>query len=154
MFLYCFPLCSDSKNSFHYNNKIILPTKSNRIFQNERKQFLCMLLTNISIQGFEEMIHSRTKLIFILLPGIKEYVKQHSRNDDSCRLMQRAIEVSFFKQTSQCLLFWCCLVSRMRFFMLHLCFELRTFRMKRKNSETYLLLLQPFQCSNFSFPSQ
>jgi len=39
------------------------------------------------------MINSRSKLIFILLPGIKEYLKQHAKNDSSCELIQRALKV-------------------------------------------------------------
>jgi len=46
------------------------------------------------MQGFEEMIKRDSKLIFVLLPGIKEYIKQHSSNDKSFRLVQAAIKVS------------------------------------------------------------
>ena len=51
-------------------------------------------------QGFDEMINCRSKLIFILLPGIKEYLKQHATDDVACSVIQRAIKVSsnFSKQ--------------------------------------------------------
>ena len=45
------------------------------------------------LQGFEEMINSRSKIIFILLPGIKEYLKQHAKENHSCELILRAIKV-------------------------------------------------------------
>ena len=42
------------------------------------------------------MINSKTKLIFILVPGIREYIKQHGAHDDTCRVISRAIKVSDF----------------------------------------------------------
>ena len=39
------------------------------------------------------MINSRSKLIFILLPGIKEHLKQHAKEDETFALIQRAVKV-------------------------------------------------------------
>ncbi|XP_076813056.1 uncharacterized protein LOC143459699 [Clavelina lepadiformis] len=45
-------------------------------------------------KGFEDMINSKTKLIFILVPGIREYIKQHGAHDDTCRVISRAIKIN------------------------------------------------------------
>ena len=45
------------------------------------------------VQGFEEMINYDSKMIFVMLPGIKEFIKQRSAQDDSFRLVQAAIKV-------------------------------------------------------------
>jgi len=39
------------------------------------------------------MIESRSRLIFILPPGVKEYIKQRSVYDETHRMIQRALEV-------------------------------------------------------------
>ena len=46
------------------------------------------------------MINSRSKLIFIFLPGIKEHLKQHAQEDETFALTQRAVkvEIVFFFQ--------------------------------------------------------
>ena len=40
------------------------------------------------------MINSGTKLIFVLLPGVKEFLKQHSKTDKTYALIIRALEVN------------------------------------------------------------
>jgi len=40
------------------------------------------------------MVSSGTKLIFILLPGVKEFLKQHSKTNNNYALVKRALEVS------------------------------------------------------------
>ena len=39
------------------------------------------------------MVNSGTKLIFVLLPGVKEFLKQHSKSDKTCAMIKRALEV-------------------------------------------------------------
>ena len=39
------------------------------------------------------MIKSKSKLIFILVPGMREYLRQHSSGDDTVRMVQRAAKV-------------------------------------------------------------
>ncbi|CAK8683896.1 unnamed protein product [Clavelina lepadiformis] len=46
-------------------------------------------------QVFQAMIDSRTKIIFIMVPGIKQYLKQHAVKDDACHLIQAAIKLNY-----------------------------------------------------------
>jgi len=39
------------------------------------------------------MVSSGTKLIFVLTPGVEAYLKQHSKTDDVCKLIKRALQV-------------------------------------------------------------
>ncbi|XP_076811330.1 uncharacterized protein LOC143457054 [Clavelina lepadiformis] len=51
-------------------------------------------------QVFQAMIDSRTKIIFIMVPGIKQYLKQHAVKDDACNLIQAAIKLNHSIQWS------------------------------------------------------
>ncbi|XP_076811243.1 uncharacterized protein LOC143455936 isoform X1 [Clavelina lepadiformis] len=46
-------------------------------------------------QAFQTMIDSKTKIIFILVPGMKEYLKQHAMKETACRLIQAAIKLNY-----------------------------------------------------------
>jgi len=46
------------------------------------------------LQGFKDMVNSGTKLIFILLPGVKEFLKQYSKTKNNYALVKRALDVS------------------------------------------------------------
>jgi len=36
------------------------------------------------------MIESKSRIIFVLVPGIREYIKQHGREEDTQRMIKRA----------------------------------------------------------------
>jgi len=42
------------------------------------------------------MVNSGTKLIFVLLPGVKEHLKQHAKTDSTYVMIKRALEVNIF----------------------------------------------------------
>ncbi|XP_076819037.1 interleukin-1 receptor accessory protein-like 1 [Clavelina lepadiformis] len=46
-------------------------------------------------QAFQTMIASKTKIIFILIPGIKEYLKQHAKTNDACLLIRTALKINY-----------------------------------------------------------
>lgn len=52
----------------------------------------------IVLQGLEAMIQSGCKIVFILPPGIQEYLKQNSGNQTLCRTAERAIKVNKLDQ--------------------------------------------------------
>jgi len=39
------------------------------------------------------MIESNYSLVFVLVPGIQEFLKQHSRDDETCKMIRKAIQV-------------------------------------------------------------
>jgi len=43
------------------------------------------------------MVNSGKKLIFVLLPGVKEHLKQHIKTDSTYVMITRALEVRMFK---------------------------------------------------------
>jgi len=43
------------------------------------------------------MIKSKSKLIFVLVPGIRQHLKQHSAENDTLRMARSAVKV-FIKQ--------------------------------------------------------
>ncbi|XP_078494879.1 uncharacterized protein LOC144749712 [Ciona intestinalis] len=45
-------------------------------------------------QSFMKMIDSGRKVIFILVPGIKEFIKQEGNEDETCRMIDRAIKLN------------------------------------------------------------
>jgi len=45
-----------------------------------------------------EMIESKHNIIFVLVPGMTEYLKQHTRSDDTLRMIKKAIKVSIRKK--------------------------------------------------------
>jgi len=53
------------------------------------------IITDI-IQGFNEMVNSGTKIILVLLPGVKEHLKQHAKTDSNYVMIKRALEVNIF----------------------------------------------------------
>ena len=61
--------------------------------------FVCLLSQRnpgkiIPLQGFNEMINSRSKLIFILLPGVQEHLKQNSKTDDVYKMIVSVMKVT------------------------------------------------------------
>ena len=54
---------------------------------------------HIFLQGFNEMVNSgKTKIIFILLPGVKEFLNQHSKENDTYAAVQRALKVKYYSK--------------------------------------------------------
>ena len=61
--------------------------------------FVCLLSQRnpgkiIPLQGFNKMINSKTKLIFVLPPGVKEHLKQNSNTDDVCKMIVSVMKVT------------------------------------------------------------
>ena len=61
--------------------------------------FVCLLSQRnpgkiIPLQSFNKMINSRSKLIFILLPGVQEYLKQNSKTDDVYKMIVSVMKVT------------------------------------------------------------
>ncbi|XP_078495037.1 X-linked interleukin-1 receptor accessory protein-like 2 [Ciona intestinalis] len=51
-------------------------------------------------KSFLEMIEARSKMIFILTPGSRAFIKQHRQDNESCRLVHRAIALNHALQWS------------------------------------------------------
>ena len=65
-------------------NKIFYCSYLEKTFSNYYRYFL---------QGFNETVNSGTKIIFVLLPGVKEFLKQHSKTDITHAAIRRALKV-------------------------------------------------------------
>nr|CAB3266069.1 single Ig IL-1-related receptor-like [Phallusia mammillata] len=46
-------------------------------------------------QGFITMIESGSKMVFVLVPGMKEYINQHADTDDTYRMIKRATKINY-----------------------------------------------------------
>jgi len=54
---------------------------------------ICFLPHAFLLQSFKAMIESKYSLVFVLVPGIQEFLKQHSRSDETCKMIRKAIQV-------------------------------------------------------------